>query len=224
MKYPRHLFLELNRNLGPKHTPYWIISYTTSLNLLPSLNKRLFPLSPTLKKKTPTRSRANFISNLNYPTSTFFLRKERIYTKLKYSRCPQYDIVSGGLAALLAAFIGFLISEKFGLELLDSGDFYIAFMYGVFLVFALRPFIRITTVTQLEIQPFSLKHSLAFYKSAFAIACNACGFYKRNLPLFYYLSLNTLVKFIKENEYIRPTWRRFCYIIRFLKNYPKKVD
>jgi hypothetical protein len=64
-----------------------------------------------------------------------FLRKERLYTKLKYSRSPAYDIVSGGAAALLAGFIGFLISEKFGYELVDSGDFYYAFMYGVFLTF-----------------------------------------------------------------------------------------
>jgi H+/Cl- antiporter ClcA len=56
-----------------------------------------------------------------------------MYTKLKYSRSPQYDIVSGGVAALLAGFFGFLAGEKFGLELLDSGDFYIALMYVVFL-------------------------------------------------------------------------------------------
>ena len=48
-----------------------------------------------------------------------FLRKEFIYTKLKYSRCPQYDIVSGGLAALFSGFIAFLISEKFGIELVE---------------------------------------------------------------------------------------------------------
>jgi hypothetical protein len=51
------------------------------------------------------------------------MRKEKIYTKLKYSRVPQYDAVSGGSAAILAGFLGYLITEKFGLELLDSGDF-----------------------------------------------------------------------------------------------------
>lgn len=71
-----------------------------------------------------------------------FLRKEKIYAKLKYSRSPQYDIVSGGLAAILSGFLGFLICEKFGLELLDSGDFYMAFMYGVFIVFTVRPLLR----------------------------------------------------------------------------------
>jgi hypothetical protein len=52
-------------------------------------------------------------------------------------------MVSGGMAALFSAFLGFLIAEKFGLELLDSGDFYIAFMYGVFVVFSLRPFLKL---------------------------------------------------------------------------------
>ena len=88
----------------------------------------------------------------------FFLRKEEIYTKLKYSRCPQYDMVSGGLAALFAAFLGFLICEKFGLELLDSGDFYIAFMYGVFATFSLRPLIRSVTKGVLAYNVISPKH------------------------------------------------------------------
>lgn len=69
-----------------------------------------------------------------------FLRKEKMYTKLKYSRVPQYDIVSGGLAALLSGFIGFLITEKYGFELLDSGDFYFLFIYFVFLFFFLGCF------------------------------------------------------------------------------------
>lgn len=74
-----------------------------------------------------------------------FLKKERLYTKLKYSRSPAYDIVSGGSAALLAGFIGFLVSEKFGIELVDSGDFYIVFMYVVFISFSLRPLLKITS-------------------------------------------------------------------------------
>jgi len=77
-----------------------------------------------------------------------FLRKERIYTKLKYSRVPQYDIVSGGAAALFAGFLGFLISEKFGFELVDSGDFYFIFMYLVFLFFFIRLFLKITAANQ----------------------------------------------------------------------------
>lgn len=90
---------------------------------------------------TRSRSYLSFLFDINY------LKKERLYTKLKYSRSPAYDIVSGGSAALFAGFIGFLISEKFGIELVDSGDFYIVFMYAVFLSFACRPFLKIISKT-----------------------------------------------------------------------------
>lgn len=98
-------------------------------------------------------------------TNTFdinFLRKEKLYTKLKYSRCPQYDIVSGGFAAILAGFVGFLISEKFGIELVDSGDFYIAFMYGVIASFSVRPLVRIYSKDSSTYTPFSLNYLLTF--------------------------------------------------------------
>lgn len=72
-----------------------------------------------------------------------FLKKEKIYTKLKYSRVPQYDIISGGSAALFAGFLGFLICEKFGFELLDSGDFYVLFMYLVFIFFFCKMFLKL---------------------------------------------------------------------------------
>ena len=91
-----------------------------------------------------------------------FIRKEKLYTKLKYSRCPQYDIVSGGFAAILAGFIGFLISEKFGIELVDSGDFYTAFMYGVIIVFSVRPLIRIYSKDAYTYTPISLNYLLIF--------------------------------------------------------------
>lgn len=71
-------------------------------------------------------------SNIPFSTKFNMLRRERLYTKLKYSRTPAFDIVSGGAAALLAGLIGFLVCEKFGLELLDSGDFYTLFMFIIF--------------------------------------------------------------------------------------------
>lgn len=95
-----------------------------------------------------------------------FLIKEPLYTKLKYSRCPQYDIVSGGFAALLAGFIGFLISEKFGIELVDSADFYNAFMYGVFISFSLRPLIRIYSKDEILYHPLSPKYLLIFTRDS----------------------------------------------------------
>jgi hypothetical protein len=74
-----------------------------------------------------------------------FLKKEKMYTKLKYSRTPQYDIVSGGAAVLFGGFLGFLICEKFGFELIDSGDFYFLFMYVVFICFFGRLLFKIIT-------------------------------------------------------------------------------
>ena len=99
-----------------------------------------------------------------------FLKKERLYTKLKYSRSPAYDIVSGGAAALLSAFIGFLISEKFGIELVDSGDFYIVWMYIVFIALAVRPFLKISDVRQQGWSIFSLNHALDFFQTFFFFA------------------------------------------------------
>lgn len=93
-----------------------------------------------------------------------FLRKEKLYTKLKYSRTPQYDIVSGGSAALLSGFLGFLICEKFGFELLDSGDFYYLFMYGVFTLFFTRLFIKLFTNEKNDWNPLSYKWSYMFFK------------------------------------------------------------
>jgi len=98
-------------------------------------------------------------------TNVNFLRKERLYTKLKYSRSPAYDIVSGGAAALLAGFIGFLISEKFGYELVDSGDFYYLFMYIVFLSFSIRPLLVVSDSSKGFWHALSLNRVLSFYTS-----------------------------------------------------------
>lgn len=99
-----------------------------------------------------------------------FLRKERLYTKLKYSRCPQYDIVSGGFAAVFAGFIGFLISEKFGIELVDSGDFYTAFMYGVFATLSLKPLIFMYSRDSVTYTPLSPKYLLMFIRDLFTLS------------------------------------------------------
>lgn len=108
-------------------------------------------------------------SNLWSLFDIHFLRKERIYTKLKYSRVPQYDIVSGGAAALLAGFLGFLICEKFGFELLDSGDFYYLFMYAVFFFFFLRLYLKLINGLQSHWNVFSIKWFLLFFKTLFVL-------------------------------------------------------
>jgi hypothetical protein len=79
--------------------------------------------------------------------TVFFLRKEKTYTKLKYSRVPQYDTSSNASAALLAGLLGFIISEKFGFEMVDSGDLYVAGMYFLLFCFTIRIFIKTTSET-----------------------------------------------------------------------------
>jgi Na+-translocating ferredoxin:NAD+ oxidoreductase RnfD subunit len=71
--------------------------------------------------------------------------------------------VSGGFAALFAGFIGFLISEKFGIELVDSGDFYIALMYAVIASCAVRPLIQSYTKRYTLYHPLSYKYLITFY-------------------------------------------------------------
>ena len=125
-------------------------------------------LKNLLNRYNTQSSVVNAIQSLNTYMNLIninFLRKERLYTKLKYSRSPAYDIVSGGAAALLAGFIGFLISEKFGYELVDSGDFYYAFMYGVFLTFSLKPLLTVSDSNKGFIACLSIRSALLFYVS-----------------------------------------------------------
>lgn len=85
----------------------------------------------------------NITTALTAPAADlFFIKKERVYTKLKYSRVPQYDIISGGFAALLAALFGFLVCEKFGFEMVDSGDFFYVFIYLAALTYVVQTWAR----------------------------------------------------------------------------------
>lgn len=145
-------------------------------------------------KAYPQSSLSNYDSmpsNSFTPLSIFdihFIRKEKLYTKLKYSRCPQYDIVSGGFAALLAGFIGFLISEKFGIELVDGGDFYNAFMYGVFVAFSLRPLVRIYSRDNTPYSPVSPKYLLSFTRDILLLLLKQFN----NLLVWFYTKLNNI--------------------------------
>ena len=149
MQYPRHLILDTKFSRATATSPQqWSSLYTHKLLKSPDTSSKLNTYNTPVQWKT---SKNPLASNTLTPIEHFphhlfninFLRKERLYTKLKYSRCPQYDIVGGGWAALFAGLLGFLISEKFGIELVDSGDFYNALMYAIFASFALRPLIKI---------------------------------------------------------------------------------
>lgn len=122
---------------------------------------------------TPLTSTLDLQSSQSYkPLNTVnvnFLRYERLYTKLKYSRSPAFDIVSGGAAAMLAGFLGFLISEKFGFELVDSGDFYYLFMYVVFASFMLKPLLYIANVNNSILETLSYRHVINFITKLFLL-------------------------------------------------------
>ena len=133
-----------------------------------SSNNRTLLLEHKLSKAMTNAdaSSAVFTSSHNI-VNVNFLRKERLYTKLKYSRSPAYDIVSGGSAALLAGFLGFLITEKYGFELVDSGDFYFLFMYLVFIAFSIRPLLTTLNSNDPITSVFSIKPVIAYFLNLF---------------------------------------------------------
>lgn len=126
--------------------------------------QRIYTSLNNFSFRNPQNNVSNSIFNL---VNINFLRKERLYTKLKYSRSPAYDMVSGGTAALLAAFVGFLVSEKYGFELVDSGDFYYLFMYIVFLAFSIKPLLTVISYQDSFSKIISLKPLFTFYTTLF---------------------------------------------------------
>ena len=171
MKYPLHSIIDLKTTFRRQVSLNQARAFTDKqlqANFMFAKTTTLY-LNFSRQLHQQNRLQTNFTPNLY--TSLIdvcdvnFLRKEKIYTKLKYSRCPQYDIISGGFAAIFAGFIGFLISEKFGIELVDSGDFYTALMYGIFSVFSLRPLLRIYSITHTPYAPYSIKYALLFWSN-----------------------------------------------------------
>ncbi len=100
----------------------------------------------TYSKKRTNRSQAlnsRFYQNNDF--IIYFLNKEVFYTKLKYSRVPQFDTSSGAAASFLSGLYGFMVCERFGFELIDSGDFLFAVLYilaSVFLISFITTFIN----------------------------------------------------------------------------------
>lgn len=169
MKYPLHSIMDLQtkgikRGYLSRHGLH-IRSFPQNTTVKTSNFYLCFSQSENIQKRFWAKSSADWYTALEDICDISFLRKEKIYTKLKYSRCPQYDIISGGFAAIFAGFIGFLISEKFGIELVDSGDFYTALMYVIFSVFSLRPLLRIYSITHTPYAPYSWKYVLQFWSN-----------------------------------------------------------
>lgn len=192
MRLPNHITLDFlsNKNIT---TRYWFVSLLELNNTQPSFltNQSIIDKiinSKTLKIKIFKKKQFNLALNNNASfqklintkklvnseyklntlvniSNTVFLKKEPIYTKLKYSRTAAYDIVGGGAALFLAGLLGFLVTEKFGFELVDSGDFYYLFMYGVFLVFSLRPLLVVINPQKSLFNALSLKPLIEFYNT-----------------------------------------------------------
>ena len=149
-----------NKILHSEHIEAQIYDYLTYSNM--RINYKKF-----LREIILLRKRIKFThyidDNVTPKFNLIFFRKERIYTKLKYSRVPQYDAVSGGSAALLAGFLGYLITEKFGLELTDSGDFWFFFLYFVFIFFFCQPLLKMIMDSPEDQSVFSYRWGLDFY-------------------------------------------------------------
>ena len=163
---------DLFKPVDPEHrkdVKKYYLKYSRSLGrenfLIKNMGLRNFYID-NIKKVLVSSHSINTSSTSNpllFLVNANFLRKERLYTKLKYSRTPGYDIVSGGAAVILAGFLGFLVTEKFGFELADSGDFYYLWMYGVFAAFSIRPLLTVASKTQSITSLLSLRHIILFY-------------------------------------------------------------
>ena len=243
MRYPNHIILDVAKLQNSNITNNWTSSYTSLISKTKHFNNTLNVISNiklssnsitssnhstvVVKSSTPFRKNINSTENINARSNSLlwslfdinFLKKEKMYTKLKYSRSPQYDIVSGGVAALFAGFIGFLISEKFGIELVDSGDFYTFFMYIVFLCFATRPFFRIMSKKNTLYHFVSLKFLLDYCHTIVVLTFKA---------LVSVMSVNTkniswissIFTFLLNNEYLSTLTTNFSKIVKFWKRYP----
>lgn len=116
-----------------------------------------------------------------------WMKKEFLYTKLKYSRVPQFDIASGASAALLAGLLGFIVTEKFGFELLDSGDFYMLVMYLGVLLLILRLLIKSINNIKTSFNIWNIFYNFYnFYVTVIVLIYNYLIFIKLELSLWFY--------------------------------------
>jgi len=107
------------------------------LNVLTSSSTDCTFFFTFFKNKNKKFTIKKLFSSTTFDYTIFFLKKEAFYTKLKYSRVPQYDMASGAAASFLSGFYGFLVCEKFGFELIDAGDIFFLVVYvGLLIMFS----------------------------------------------------------------------------------------
>lgn len=238
MRFPTHLILDVQKTDSKNIHHNWLEIYQESCLTLDMLDNTLMSYKYNyFNSRRPRtirfkRTNRHFIISsvtkvsvssplLNNLFDINYIKREKLYTKLKYSRSPAYDIVSGGVAAMFAGFIGFLISEKFGIELVDSGDFYTFFMYIVFLVFSCRPLIKILSQTKTVYNFFSFKFALNYIYTLISLLYKSLKLTINSIPFFTHNIFKTnLGIFFTKNEYVSPNFRRFIAFIDFLLTYP----
>lgn len=93
------------------------------------------------------------------------LRKESLYSKLRYSRTPSFDIVSGGSALLVTSFLGYVICDKCGFELIDSGDFLFLIVYLTAALFAIKTLLKLYTNTSRQWNVLNFRLWFEFYSN-----------------------------------------------------------
>lgn len=178
------LIMKISRNFLSYNNSYIYLSELIYLKLLSKFN--LLIIKKIKKSQKFHNIKLQCFNNFNI----YFIKKERIYTKLKYSRVPQFDTSSGAIASLLAALIGFMITEKFGFEMLDSGDFYMIIMYVLFVVIIFK--INIKLIVNDGFGFFNyINFFFLYYNTVLLIFLN---FIKNNLINFYNLIINILYR------------------------------
>lgn len=107
---------------------YWLAYYLTIFDISKIFLYTYLTFSDFKLKNAQAQKLTNYYF-------LYFLKHEPFYTKLKYSRVPQFDTSSGAAASFLSGMYGFLVCEKFGFELIDSGDFLYLIIYIVLYYF-----------------------------------------------------------------------------------------
>jgi hypothetical protein len=161
MRQPSSWILNFSTISNYDFIPYWQNNFQTTVSVSrpDSIKQKTKSTSTSYKFACPYSHLMEFIEIFNVN----FIRKEKVYTKLKYSRTPAYDIISGGVAALFAGFLGFLICEKFGFELLDSADFFFALLYLIIAIFPLRMLLKICRNNEGKNSAFEIKLIFEFF-------------------------------------------------------------
>ena len=122
MRYANHIILDFENSKNIQNSQYWVFKFINQQPLEPSFISHVRIIDVITSGQTKFNQQEStqpdvsiFVSSPNESTNNHlnttlnlininFLRKEKLYTKLKYSRSPAYDIVSGGAAALFAGF------------------------------------------------------------------------------------------------------------------------